>query len=214
MRSLLFFSAFFYSFLVFGQGPELLRQQYSKADYDLEYYRKWNVDVFVQPHLSNTTNRDTKARLHLDVGGNVHYRFTKSFGLSSGIHYNRLSYSYTSENDTSIDRLRFLRFPFVLSGHPIKRLRITLGLAYHWLLEASGQPPPLNERSTYPKGIFLNSLGLQSSVEYTIWKRFSVSFGYRFQKRSANPIQRETQNFNGLTLGVHYSLLNPNRATK
>ncbi len=199
---------------VFAQGPGLLRQQYSKADHDLEYYRKWNYDVFIQPHFSNTTNRDTKGRIQLDIGGNVYYHFTKSFGLGTGVHYNQLAYSYTLENDTSIDQLRFVRLPLVLIGRPIKRLRLTLGVAYHWFLKASGQPPPLMERSRYPKGVFLNTLGLQTSVQYTVWKRFSVSFNYRFQKRSGNPIQRETQNFSGLALGVHYTLLNPNSATK
>ena len=211
MRTFSFFGFFFCASFVFAQGPELLRQQYGKSPYDYEYFRKWNFDVFIQPHLSNTTNRETKGRLNVDVGGNVHYRFTKSFGLSSGVHYNRLAYDFALENDSSLDRIRFLRFPLVLSGYPVKRLRLSLGMAYHWLIEASGQPPPLTERLSYPKGVFVNSLGLMASVHYTVWKRLSVSFEYRFQKRSRDPLQRETQNFNGLALGLHYILLNPNR---
>lgn len=211
MRTFFFAAFLFCASLVLAQGPELLRQQYGKSPYDYEFYRKWNFDVFIQPHLSNTTNRETKGRFNLDMGGNVHYRFTKSFGLSSGVHYHRLAYNYTLENDSSLDRLLFLRFPLALSVYPVKRIRLSLGISYHWLLDAKGQPPPSTTPISYPEGVFVNSLGLSASAHYTVWKLFSTSLAYRFQKRSINPLQRETQNFNGLALGLHYTLLNPKR---
>ena len=77
MRTFFFAAFLFCASLVLAQGPELLRQQYGKSPYDYEFYRKWNFDVFIQPHLSNTTNRETKGRFNLDMGGNVHYRFNQ-----------------------------------------------------------------------------------------------------------------------------------------
>ena len=57
--------------IALAQGPGLLIQQYDEG-MDVEYYRKWNFDVFFQPHHSNTADLPTKARLHLDLGANVH----------------------------------------------------------------------------------------------------------------------------------------------
>ena len=54
-----------------AQGPGLLIQQYSKASYDLEYYRKWNFDVLLQPHLSKPTNRESKGKTSVKSGWKV-----------------------------------------------------------------------------------------------------------------------------------------------
>jgi len=195
-----------------AQGPELLRQQYNQYPYDLTFFRKWNADVFFQPHLSNTSNRLTNGRLHIDVGVNVHRQFTKSFGISSGVHYSRLSYLYTQPEDLTVDRLRMLRFPLLISVFPLKRIRISLGAIYHWMIKATGQPPPTTERLVYPKGTFLNSLGMQAELQYRFWRKFSASVSYRFHKRSVdNPFQRETQNFEGVALGFHYTFFHPHK---
>lgn len=197
-----------------AQGPELLIQQYNKYPYDLEFYRKWNFDLFVQSHISNTTNRVTKGRIQLDGGANVYYQFTKTIGLSSGIHFSRTGYRYDFTGDQSIDRIRFLRFPLLLNVYPVKRVRISLGGSYNWKLNATGQPPPATERIAYGEKTFVNSLGIMVSAHYRIWKKFSLGIDYRFQKHSANPLQRETQNFNGMGLSVYYTLLNPSQRKK
>ena len=177
---------------------------------DLEYYRKWNFDVFIQPHLTNTADLNTKGRIQLDVGGNVHYRFDKNFGLSSGIHYQRISYAYALANDTSIDRLRFLRFPLVLSVYPVKRVQLSLGGSYHLALKASGQPRSHRTKFLSVENL-CQQLGCDCAARYRLWRKFSASISYRFQKRNYNPIQRETQDFSGFALGIHYTILNPNR---
>lgn len=195
------------------QGPELLVQQYNRYPYDLTFFRKWNADVFVQPHFTNTSNRLTNGRLHVDTGVNIHRQFTKSFGLSTGVHYNRFSYLYTRPDDLSIDRIQALRFPLLISVFPINRIRISLGGIYHWILKATGKPPPATERLVYPEGTFLNSLGMQAAIHYRFWRKFSASVTYRFQKRSVdNPFRRETQNFEGIALGFHYTLLHPHKS--
>lgn len=206
--------AFFFGGKVLAQGPDLLLQQYGKNAYDLEYYRKWNVDVLLQPHLSKPTNRESKAKLQLNWGAEVHYRSTKTFGISSGLHYHRINYAYAYENDNSQDRLTYLRVPLLLSVYPVKRLRISLGGSYQLFLNGKGQPPPATEATAYPKGTFLNTLGAMASAHYRVWRKFSASFGYHFQKKNTNPLSRETQNFSGFSFGIAYGLLNPNQSKR
>lgn len=195
----------------FAQGPELLLQQYNKNSYDLEYYRKWNFEVNVTPHFSKPTNREAKSNLQLNLGTRVHYRLTKSFGLTSGLDYHRLSYRYAYADDNSVDRLRYLRVPFLISVFPVKRFRLSLGGSYQFFLKGTGQPPPATERSSYPSRTFINSVGVMTSVHYIVWRKFSASLGFHFQKRSNNSIDRESQNFQGFSLGIAYTILNPNR---
>ena len=210
LNRLFFLLLLWTSLIAWAQGPGLLIQQYDEG-IDVEYYRKWNFDVFIQPHRSNTADLATKARLYLDLGANVHYRLDKNFGLSSGLHFQRLSYRYTLPQDNSIDRLHFLRLPLMISVYPVNRLQLSLGGSYHLLLRATGQPPGEPERIIYPAKTFVNSLGVLAHVQYLVWRRFSASLSYRFQKRNYNPLQRETQDFQGFALGIHYTLLSPSQ---
>ena len=197
-----------------AQGPGLLIQQYSKAPYDLEYYRKWNYDVLVQPHLSKPTNRESKGKLQFNLGGRVHYRMAKSFGLTSGVDFHRIKYQYAYENDNSVDHLNFIRLPLLLSVYPVKRLRLSLGGSYQFYLSATGQPPPATEPLPYPSKTFINSIGVMASAHYRVYRKFSAALGFHFQKRSSNPVDRVSQNFKGFSLGIAYTLLNPNQAKK
>ena len=194
-----------------AQGPDLLIQQYGKHAYDLEYYRKWNFDILVQPHLSKPTNRDSKGKLQFNLGGRVHYRMTKTFGLTSGVDFHRLKYQYAYERDTSVDQLRFLRIPLQLSVYPVKRVRLSLGGSYQFFLSAIGQPPPTTEPVPYPSRSFVNSIGVMASAHYRVYRKFSASLGFHFQKRSSSPLDRVSQNFKGFSLGIAYTFLNPNR---
>lgn len=203
---------FYFGFLLFlpltsiAQGGELLIQQYHKVGFDMEYYPKWNFDAFLQFHHSQPMDGMTRGRLHLNLGGRVHYRIEKTFGLTSGISYHRLAYQYNLAQDQSLDRLYFLRFPLGISVYPTKRIRLGLGGVYHFYLNATGQPPPSAERQPYPEGTFVSSLGMYANAEYLVWKRFSVSLNYSFQKKSYNNYSREKQNFQSFGLGIHYTL--------
>ena len=197
-----------------AQGPDLLIQQYGKNAYDLEYYRKWNFDVLVQPHLSKPSNRESKGKLQLNLGARVHYRLAKSFGITSGVDYHRLKYQYAYESDNSVDQLRFLRLPFLLSVYPVKRLRLSLGGSYQFFLSANGQPPPATAPLSYPSRTFINSIGVMASAHYRVYRKFSASLGFHFQKRSSDPLDRVSQNFKGFSLGIAYTILNPNQSKK
>lgn len=211
MRQIFFFLVFgLFSFInLHAQGGELLVQQYNQYPYDHEFYRTWNFDVFVQPHISNAMERNTKARINLSVGGNVHYKLAKSSGISAGIHYHRISYQYQLANDTSVDRLRFLRLPLVLSVYPLKRIRLSLGGTYNFLIKATGQAPPATERVFYTQKEFKNSIGILAGISYRVWRKWSVSVNYMVQKKSHTRFSRQTQNFDGIAVGFHYTLLHP-----
>ena len=93
--------------------------------------------------------------------------------------------------------------------YPAKRVTLELGLVYNFLLQSKGDPPTNLEEFpvAYPDDTFSNSFGVLAAAHYTFWKRFSASLQYQFQKNNTNPVQRETNGFAGLMLGVHYTFL-------
>lgn len=192
-----------------AQGGELLIQQYGKADVENIGLRKWNYEVHIAPNIFNTNNRATKSKLGISSGGTVSYNFKKSYGLRTGIDIHMLNYTYDSEKDSSKDELMFLSVPLTGRLYPVNRIKIELGIIYNFLLSAKGDPPTNTKEGAvpYPSGTFNNSFGMLAAVHYSVWKRFSVSVQYQFQKNNTNPLQRETNYFDGFLLGIHYTFL-------
>ena len=192
-----------------AQGSGLLIQQYGKSNVDEIGLRKWNFDAHLFLNRFNTTDRETKGKISLSAGGSVRYNFKKSYGLRTGIDIHSINYAYNLANDTSKDQLLFLSIPLTGRLYPAKRVTLELGLVYNFLLQSKGDPPTNLEEFpvAYPDDTFSNSFGVLAAAHYTFWKRFSASLQYQFQKNNTNPVQRETNGFAGLMLGVHYTFL-------
>ena len=192
-----------------AQGNGLLIQQYGKSNVDEIGLRKWNFDAHLLLNRFNTTDRETKGKISRSAGGSVRYNFKKSYGLRTGIDIHSINYAYNLANDTSKDQLLFLSIPITGRLYPAKRVTLELGLVYNFLLQSKGDPPTNLEEFpvAYPNDTFSNSFGVLAAAHYTFWKRFSASLQYQFQKNNTNPVQRETNGFAGLMLGVHYTFL-------
>ena len=192
-----------------AQGSGLLIQQYGKSNVDEIGLRKWNFDAHLFLNRFNTKDRETKGKISRSAGGSVRYNFKKSYGLRTGIDIHSINYAYNLAYDTSKDQLLFLSIPITGRLYPAKRITLELGLVYNFLLQSKGDPPTNLEEFpvAYPDDTFSNSFGVLAAAHYTFWKRFSASLQYQFQKNNTNPVQRETNGFAGLMLGVHYTFL-------
>ncbi len=192
-----------------AQGSGLLIQQYGKSNVDEIGSRKWNFDAHLLLNRFNTTDRETKGKISLGAGGSVRYNFRKSYGLRTGFDIQSINYVYDLANDNSKDQLLFLSIPLTGRLYPARRVTLELGLVYNFLLQSKGDPPTNLEEFpvVYPDDTFSNSFGVLAAAHYTFWKRFSASLQYQFQKNNTNPVQRETNGFAGLMLGVHYTFL-------
>tara|TARA_X000001036_G_scaffold231000_1_gene215833 strand:- start:402 stop:1097 length:696 start_codon:yes stop_codon:yes gene_type:complete len=195
-----------------AQGGELLIQQYQKNSIDLEFYRKLNFEFFIEPNLTNTADRETKGKLNFNFGSNIHYRFTRSFGLSTGIYINKIGYQNNMETNKSINNLKFISIPFFIKLYPLKKINFFLGGAYNFYQDGFNQIDKNTEKVKILDGVFVNSMGVFTGIEYTIKKRISSSISYKMQKRSYRNYQPETQNFNGVYLSLNFKILNPEKA--
>ena len=200
-------SGFFYA-----QDGELLIQQYDKNSIDLEFYRKLNFEVFLQPSLTNTVDRDTSGKINLNFGTNIHYRFTRTFGLSTGLYINRIGYQNNLETNKSIDNLKFITIPFFIKLYPLKKINFFLGGTYNFFQKGFNKLDKNAKKVEIINGVFVNSVGVFTGIEYIIKKRFSTSISYKMQKRNYRNYQPETQNFSGINVGLYFKILNPERA--
>ena len=200
-------SGFFYA-----QDGELLIQQYDKNSIDLEFYRKLNFEVFLEPSLTNTVDRDTSGKINLNFGTNIHYRFTRTFGLSTGLYINRIGYQNNLETNKSIDNLKFITIPFFIKLYPLKKINFFLGGTYNFFQNGFNKLDKNAKKVEIINGVFVNSVGVFTGIEYIIKKRFSTSISYKMQKRNYRNYQAETQNFNGIYLGLYFKILNPEKA--
>lgn len=198
--------------LVYAQDGDLLIQQYDKNSIDLEFYRKLNFEVFLEPSLTNTFDRETSAKINLNFGTNIHYRFTRTFGLSTGVYINKISYQNNIETNKSIDNLKFITIPFFIKLYPLKKINFFLGGTYNFFQKGFNKLDKNAKKVEIINGVFVNSVGVFTGIEYIIKKRFSTSISYKMQKRNYRNYQAETQNFNGIYLGLYLKILNPEKA--
>ena len=195
-----------------AQDGELLIQQYQKNSIDLEFYRKLNFELFIEPNLTNTVDRETKGKLNFNFGSNIHYRFTRSFGLSTGIYINKIGYQNNFETNKSIDKLKFISIPFFIKLYPLKKINFFLGGTYNFYQNGFNQIEKDAEKVEFLNEVFVNSMGVFTGIEYIIRKRISCSISYKIQKRNYRNFQIETQNFNGFYVGLNFKILNPEKA--
>ena len=198
----------------YAQDGELLIQQYQKNSIDLEFYRKLNFEVFLEPSLTNTVDRETLGKINLNFGTNIHYRFTRTFGLSTGIYINKIGYQNNLETNKSIDNLKFISIPFVIKLYPLRKISFFLGGTYNFFQNAFRQLEKGEEKVEIIDGVFVDSVGVFTGIEYIIKKRISTSISYKIQKRNYRNYQSETQNFKGVYFGLNFKILNPEKAKK
>ena len=195
-----------------AQNGELLIQQYQKNSIDLEFYRKLNFELFIEPSLTNTVDRETKGKLNFNFGSNIHYRFTRSFGLSTGIYINKIGYQNNLETNKSVNSLKFIAIPFFVKLYPLNKINFSLGGLYNFYQNGFNKIDKNAEKVQILDGVFVNSTGVFTGIEYIIKKRISSSISYKMQKRNYRNYQIETQNFNGVYLSLNFKILNPEKA--
>ena len=191
----------------YSQGGEIIIQQYHKNNIGLEKFKKWNFELSAGFNYYNTIDRNTKGKINYEIGGVIYYMFKKSIGIKSGIEFLNYSYKYNLINDKSIDKINFISIPVNLRIFPTNKFVIDFGINFNNFLKGFNS---IDNGSwvRYNNDIFSNSIGFSSTIQYNLWRKFSVEIKYRYQKNTKKIYQKQTNNFKGITLGINYPLFN------
>ena len=198
--------------LTFAQGDENLLLQYRKGP-DITRYRKWNFDLHLQGVYIGPNGDFTTPKIGYAFGSNVHYKYSKSIGVSTGVKLLSVNYQYKLNDNKTNDHLSYLSFPLSIRVFPTRRTHFETGLLYHHLIKAKNSAiVDLRQKSNfYPDNIFKNAFGWLFAVHYSVWKKFRLSVEYRFFKKSTITNNIQKNNFNGFLLGINFLILNPNK---
>lgn len=197
----------------FGQGDGNLLLQYRKGGDMSGMFRKWNFDLHLHGVYMKATGDYSSPKFGYAFGGGLQHKISKTFAVSSGLDFFTLSYQYKLSDNNSLDRIYYFSIPMTIRAFPSSSLFFEMGPLYHHMITAkNSEVVNLSQKSkTYPEGTFKNAFGWLFAIQYNIWRRFGLSFQYRFFKRPSDPGQIQKNNFDGYLLGIHYKILNPHK---
>ena len=193
---------------LFAQDGYLLIEQYREGPDLGSAYSPWEVDLIGSTTYWIPQNKVLSPRLNYLVQIRLMYKPAKSLAIISGFDYIPKSYTYETLNKTHLDRLTYFSVPLGIRLFPYKRLHLGLSSQYNLYQKGAYRIPPKKpvRIENIPPGILKNSFGFCASVDYTIWKKFSLEVQFRFTKKNESLYTIQTNNYTGWVLGLNYPL--------
>jgi len=196
------------SSFLYGQGGDLLIQQYNKGPVLDNVYSRWSIYPGVQLNRINANLETTTPKLALGGGLEGEFRVSKTVGFLTGIFYNPVVYSYPVQDSLGLDRLNYLSVPLAIRLHPTKRVSLGVGVQYNFFRK--GQQlrtiEDFEQTEPYAEGIFINSFGGFAQVGYHFFKHFYGFVNFRWAGRVSPPTQPQTNNNSGFQVGFNYRI--------
>ena len=170
MKKIQFIYCSLFAGVMLAQGNANLLLQYNKGP-DLDaFYRTWNFDIHEFAVRVNLTEDYSKPLITYAVGSNVQYKFSETFGFTSGIGFFNIHHQYELSTNTSTDKLNYLTLPLTVRVSPSRNLILETGAIYHILLKAKNSEIVnlSNKSNIYEDDVFKNTFGWLFSVQYNI----------------------------------------------
>ncbi len=193
---------------LFAQDGYLLIEQYRQGPDLGSAYSPWEVDLIGSTTYWIPENKVLSPRLNYLAQIRVMYKPAKSLALISGFDYIPKNYTYETQNTIHLDRLTYFSVPLGIRLFPYKRVHLGLSLQYNLYQKGASRTPPKKPVliENIPSGILKNSFGFCASVDYTIWKKFSLEVQFRFTKKNEPLFAIQTNSYTGWVLGLNYPL--------
>ena len=211
MKKKILFVFFLLSSFIYSQGDDLLLLQYNKGPDPDGFYRKWNFDVHYLTVLMKVKGKYSIPSLTYGFGITAQHKFSKTFGIRSGVSYFNIRYKYDLSDNKSTDKITYLTIPITARVSPSRKLIFETGFLYNFLLGAeNSEVLDITTGSfNYEDRIFKDTFGMVVASQYNPWKRLNVSLQYRFLKKASKPSAIQKNNFAGFLLGLHFFIFDP-----
>lgn len=211
MKKKFLFVFFLLSSFIYSQGDDLLLLQYNKGPDPDGFYRKWNFDVHYLTVLMKVKGKYSIPSLTYGFGITAQHKFSKTFGIRSGVSYFNIRYKYDLSDNKSTDKITYLTIPITARVSPSRKLIFETGFLYNFLLGAeNSEVLDITTGSfNYEDRIFKDTFGMVVASQYNPWKRLNVSLQYRFLKKASKPSAIQKNNFAGFLLGLHFFIFDP-----
>ena len=130
---------------------------------------------------------------------------TKSFGVLTGVNYNKISYNYPLINSVGRDELVYFSFPLGIRLRPTKKVSFAIGGLYNNFYKGQLTIKYENfERSEpYATGIFENSIGGFTQIKYNFFKNLNTYLNFRWATKNNSPTMPQSNNTQVSKLEFH-----------
>lgn len=199
---------YFNTFSNYAQNSDILIQQYNIGPALDDVYSRWTVSLGAHLNRIDSDKEISNPLINFGAINQLEFRIKKSFGVITGVNYNRISYNYPLINSVGKDELVYYSFPFGIRLHPTNKVSFAIGGLYNNFNRGQLTIKYENfERSEiYAIGIFENSIGGFTQVEYNFLKNFHSYLNFRWATKNNSPTMPQSNNTSGFQIGISYQI--------
>ena len=205
---IILFKIYFNTFSNYAQNSDILIQQYNIGPALDDVYSRWTVSLGAHLNRIDSDKEISNPLINFGAINQLEFRIKKSFGVITGVNYNRISYNYPLINSVGKDELVYYSFPFGIRLHPTNKVSFAIGGLYNNFNRGKLTIKYENfERSEiYAIGIFENSIGGFTQVEYNFLKDFHSYLNFRWATKNNSPTMPQSNNTSGFQIGISYQI--------
>ena len=201
---------YFTTFFNHAQNSDLLIQQYNIGPALDDIYSKWTISLGVHLNRIDSDKEISDPLINFGAISQLEFRMAKSFGVLTGVNYNKISYNYPLINSVGRDELVYFSFPLGIRLRPTKKVSFAIGGLYNNFYKGQLTIKYENfERSEpYATGIFENSIGGFTQIEYNFFKNLNTYLNFRWATKNNSPTMPQSNNTSGFQIGISYQIWN------
>ena len=201
---------YFTTFYNHAQNSDLLIQQYNIGPALDDVYSTWTISLGAHINRIDSDKEISDPLINFGAISQLEFRMVKSFGVLTGVNYNKISYNYPLINSVGRDELVYFSFPLGIRLRPTKKVSFAIGGLYNNFYKGQLTIKYENfERSEpYATGIFENSIGGFTQIEYNFFKNLNTYLNFRWATKNDSPIMPQSNNNSGFQLGISYQFWN------
>ena len=201
---------YFTTFFNHAQNSDLLIQQYNIGPALEDVYSTWTISLGAHINRIDSDKEISDPLINFGAISQLEFRMAKSFGVLTGVNYNKISYNYPLINSVGRDKLVYFSFPLGIRLRPTKKVSFAIGGLYNNFYKGQLTIKYGNfERSEpYATGIFENSIGGFTQIEYNFFKNLNTYLNFRWATKNDSPIMPQSNNNSGFQLGISYQFWN------
>lgn len=199
---------YFTTFFNYAQNSDLLIQQYNIGPALDDIYSKWTISLGVHLNRINSDKEISYPVINFGAISQLEFWMTKSFGVQTGLNYNKISYNYPLINSVGKDELVYFSFPLGIRLRPTNKVSFAIGGLYNNFNKGQLTIKYENfERSEpYATEIFENSIGGFTQIGYNFLKNLNIYLNFRWATKNDRPIIPQSNNTSGFQLGISYQI--------
>ncbi len=199
---------YFTTYFNYSQNSDLLIQQYNIGPALDDVYSRWAISIGAHLNRIDSDKEVSNPLINFGAISQLEFRMTKSFGILTGLNYNKISYNYPLINSVGKDELVYFSFPLGIRLRPTSKVSFAIGGLYNNFNKGqlTIKYENLERSEPYAIEIFENSIGGFTQIGYNFMKNLFTYLNFRWATKNDSPTMPQSNNTSGFQLGISYQI--------